>query len=390
MRTAEPSCSFLPVLQRDCARARVRVHWYYLLCTQALTSARLGLVDGEDLIRTKWASNAPFLPFLRRFYTLTESRSSPEICWSEFTHTCVPLASECRCYLFRFWGSHWWLFSSLLQRTHHLKKKKIVKLLQVACKLGRSGPARSGCVMCRLGWQPLRGRRLLGRSDHSRRTCAGRLQAPRKRRLLIEQAHLTERGESGGWRGGKVWANVVVRTSQPLSDSWGADAARRVTDSEQKHPGAGMKHASAWVWRSSSKGCWCMYGITHELIHFFLPPPLHHVQEFFRVMMTAVETWQLSCSAWTNRKTQATLQHTRTYVEICHRGALSRHHGTVTGGARGGCLCSLRSVCRLDLSSCDILSHGCCYREWADQTEETSTGATLRPTLDQPTEEEPQ
>lgn len=119
-------------------------------------------------------------------------------------------------------------------------------------------------------------------------------------------------------------------------------------------------------------------------------PPLHHVQEFFRVMMTAVETWQLSCSAWTNRKTQATLQHTRTYVEICHRGALSRHHGTVTGGARGGCLCSLRSVCGLDLSSCDILSHGCCYREWADQTEETSTGATLRPTLDQPTEEEPQ
>lgn len=40
-----------------------------------------------------------------------------------------------------------------------------------------------------------------------------------------------------------MWANVVVRTSQPVLDSW--RAAQRVTDSEQNHPGAGMKHASA-------------------------------------------------------------------------------------------------------------------------------------------------
>lgn len=41
-----------------------------------------------------------------------------------------------------------------------------------------------------------------------------------------------------------MWANVAVRTSQPVLDSWGADAAQRVRDSEQNHPGAGMKHAS--------------------------------------------------------------------------------------------------------------------------------------------------
>lgn len=89
-------------------------------------------------------------------------------------------------------------------------------------------------------------------------------------------------------------------------------------------------------------------------------------------------------------ETKPAFRYTRTYVENWHREALSRHHGTVTGAARGGCLRSLCSVRRLDLGSCDILSHGCCYREWADQTEETSTGAAFRPTLDQPTEEESQ
>lgn len=175
---------------------------------------------------------------------------------------------------------------------HHYKLWNCCLSWTPSCKLGSSGSVWLG--FCAASGDNLRGRRL-GFAWSLAARLFWRLQPSRKQRLLIELPHLAEGGENVGWRGGKVWANVVVRTSQPVLDSW--RAAQRVTDSEQNHPGAGMKHASAWLWHSSSRGYWCMYGITHELIHFS-----HHVQEFFRVMMTAVLTWQLSCSAWTNGK----------------------------------------------------------------------------------------
>lgn len=140
MRTAEPSCSFLPVLQRDCARARASV--YIGITSSAL---RRSLTPDWDLLMGRiWSGpSAPATLHFCRFsgaFTHLSLNCAPLI-WIH-THTCVPLASECRCYLFRFWGSHWWLFSSLLQWTHHLKK--FVKLLQVAVSCLQTWQVRFG------------------------------------------------------------------------------------------------------------------------------------------------------------------------------------------------------------------------------------------------------
>lgn len=290
---------------------RVRV------CTSsALRRAWLGLVDGEDLIRTKPASAASVLLFLWRFYALIAKRTHlPRADLNSNTHVCrllhsLDVISKLFRYHFQFSATIWlaivwtvktfvfghfaavwmaslWQICSLCLWTHHYKLRNCC-LSRTPANLAVS--VRSGWAECCLRVITFVGGVLVS-PDHWRRACSG-VSKPRANAVLVEQPHLAEGGENVGWRGGKVWANVV-RTSQPVLDSWGA--AQRVTDSEQNHPGAGMKHASAWVWHSSSRGYCCMYGITHALIHFS-----HHVKEFFRVMMTAALTWQLSCSAWTN------------------------------------------------------------------------------------------
>ena len=124
--------------------------------------------------------------------------------------------------------------------------------------------------------------------------------------------------------------------------------------------------------------------------HFFP----HHVQEFFEWRWQLYKYRNYHVVFGLTKKTCFLKTKKIIIFDIWHHGTdrLAATMGLWPGlrAPRGGCLCSLCSVRRLDPSSCDILSHGCCYREWADQAEETGTGAAFRPTLDQPTEEEPQ
>lgn len=145
-----PACSFLPVLQRDCARARASV--YIGITSSAL---RRSLTPDWDLLMGRiWSGPSEpatlhFCRFSGAFTHLSLNRAPlPRAAdLNSHTHMCVPLASECRCYLFRFWGSHWCLFSSLLQWTHHLKQKN--KNCETVAGRGLllanlAGPVRSG------------------------------------------------------------------------------------------------------------------------------------------------------------------------------------------------------------------------------------------------------
>lgn len=154
---------------------------YIGVTSSALRRAWLGLVDGEDLIRTKPASTASILLFLWRFYALIAKS------WFEFKHACVPLASHSGCYLeivviwFSVQRNHLACYcvngENVCCRTlcRGLNGKfvanslpgslnaslQIVKLLLVAhsfCKLGSFGSVRLGWVLP--PGDNLRGRRL--------------------------------------------------------------------------------------------------------------------------------------------------------------------------------------------------------------------------------------
>lgn len=265
MRAAEPSCSFLPVVQRDSACARVSV--YIGVASSAL---RRSLTRDWDLLMGRiWSRRSEPVPLHFCSFSGAFTHLSPNALLSRalmiLIHTRMCAACLTVSTLSRNWGD---LIDGYLAPCVSERIISKMKLLLVAVTCLQTWQFRFGPAgLCAASGDNLRGRRL-GFAWSLATHMFWRLQTPRKRRLLIEQPHLTEGGENVGWRGGKVWANIVVRTSQPVLDIWGADAAQRVTDSEQNHPGAGMKHASAWVWHSSSRGYWCMYGITHELIHF--------------------------------------------------------------------------------------------------------------------------